>query len=294
MTRLLKLGAVAALVWFASAGAAQACSVVGKLVCLGDGTPLAGVTVTMSLGGYQPTAVTDASGAFAMTLVEGGQNYDVTALIDGNVVPLGTVFVPNVEFHDLGTFQADAGCGEEPSGMCWLTGGGAKFSGITGGYVAEHGPRVNFGGNVYPSCGTEPGNGGQWNHLDRSTKQHFQMFAIVVDRCGNVSGIPPGSTSPVTPFNFIEWHGTGVVKPLAGASFPTTEVCFEARAEDRNEPGSSGAKDGAKIDRYYMRAFDCVTDATLYVFEDADQAGASDPLAITDGNLQLHDSSCAQ
>jgi len=44
------------------------------------------------------------------------------------------------------------GCGEA---ACWLTGGGAKFSTITGTSVAEHGPRVSFGGNVNPSCSPE-------------------------------------------------------------------------------------------------------------------------------------------
>jgi hypothetical protein len=46
----------------------------------------------------------------------------------------------------------------------------------------------------------------------------------------------------------------------------------------------------ALIDRYFIRVTDCAG-TTLLVLEAT--PGASDPVTITDGNLQLHASSCS-
>ena len=124
-------------------------------------------------------------------------------------------------------------------------------------------------------------------------KRHVQGLQIRVVRCGNVPGIPAGSESPVTPYNFIEFEGTGVVKGIHGnkeAGLPTT-INFFARAEDRNEPGSNGAKDGALVDRYFIHAW---SGAQTWLLVDIDGNPATiDPVTITDGNLQIHISSCA-
>jgi hypothetical protein len=68
-------------------------------------------------------------------------------------------------------------------------------------------------------------------------------------------------------------------------------VTFFARAEDRNEPGASGNRDGAKIDRYFLNVTDATNTSLLLVDGDGNPATV-DPVAITDGNLQIHISSC--
>jgi hypothetical protein len=150
---------------------------------------------------------------------------------------------------------------------------------------------VSFGGNVNPGCNTDSGEGGQWNHVDHRNKLHFQGTAIQVVACGNVDGIPPGSSSSPTPFNFIEFAGTGTLKGITGNKVDFGTVCFSARAEDRNEPGSSGQRDGALKDRYFLEATDCAGTTLLFLDANEDPAPA-DPVTITDGNLQIHVSSC--
>lgn len=183
----------------------------------------------------------------------------------------------------------------EVADKCWLTGGGVKFSQITDSYVAEHGPRDNMGGNVYPSCDPNPGDGGQWNHVAQSAKLHFLGKSIQVVRCGNVPGIQSGSESPVTPYNFIEFKGTGTLKGIKGNKVDHGTVYFFARAEDRNEPGSNGAKDGADIDRYYIHVYSDPNDpdgTTLMLLDDDGNPATVDPVTITGGNMQIHISSC--
>jgi hypothetical protein len=85
-------------------------------------------------------------------------------------------------------------------------------------------------------------------------------------------------------------HGTGSLKGIAGNKTNKAEVCFVARAEDRNEPGSTGQNDGAYKDRYFIRVLDCATSAQLLVLEQT--TGAGDPITITDGNMQIRISSC--
>ena len=168
-------------------------------------------------------------------------------------------------------------------GACWLTAGGAKFSSITGTNVGEHGPNQNWGGNVYPGCSPTAGDGGSWNHVDHVLRLHFHGQAITVVDCGNVDGIPPGSTSPVTPFNFIEFTGTGTLKGIKGNKADYGIVNFWARCEDRNEPGSSGQEDGNLKDRYFIRIYDNSGNTLLLVDEDGDPTTV-DPVTITKGN----------
>ncbi|MFT3915575.1 MAG: hypothetical protein QM704_16110 [Anaeromyxobacteraceae bacterium] len=291
-------GLLVAVALLVGMGDAQAWHVEGRVTCSGNGLPLGNVVVNVVnvADGSLLSATTDDDGNYWLALPDASASFQAT--LDLTWVGGGTVLAPG-QPAGFSTTDADwaitldwvvesAGCGRLG---CWLTAGGAKFSGTPQGY-AEKGPQVNFGGNVYPSCDVNGGQGGQWNHLDKAQKLHFQGNIIQVDRCGNVDGIPPGSTSPVTPYNFIEFSGTGRVKSTAGNGVDLPFVCFQARAEDRNEPGSSGTRDGAKKDRYFIRVFDCTTGATIIMLEDPAQPGPTDPAAITDGNLQLHVSSC--
>lgn len=176
-----------------------------------------------------------------------------------------------------------------------MTAGGVKFSSVTGTDVAEHGPKVNLGGNVFPSCSSEPGEGGQWNHVDHRNQLHFQGFSIDTVQCGNVPGIEPGSESPVTPFNYIEFAGTGRVRGIKGNKLSETDVSFFARVEDRNEPGNENASDGEDIDRYYIHVFSDAGNpfgTTLLLTDEDGVASTVDPVTITGGNLQLHATSC--
>lgn len=198
---------------------------------------------------------------------------------------------PSSRCEALCTHELALGDCPKPEGRCWLTGGGAKFPSDDG-----HGPNHSWGGNVNPGCSPTAGEGGQWNHVDHDQEFHAQGRAIQVVRCGNVVGIPPGSTSPVTPFNFIEFQGTGTFKGVAGNKIEDVgEVFFFARAEDRNEPGSNGQNDGAGKDRYFLHVFSDPTNPAgttlLLVDEDGDPTTV-DPITITDGNMQLHISGC--
>ncbi len=184
-------------------------------------------------------------------------------------------------------------CHEEQPGECWLTAGGVKFSTTTGTLVDEFkpkgGPHHSWGGNVNPACAP---NKGHWNHVAHKDNLHFQATDIEVLDCGNVPGIDPGSESPVTPVNYIEFTGPSTMKGIKGNKDDYGDVCYFARAEDRNEPGSHGAKDGIDIDRYFLHVFDCDTGETLLLVDmDGDQ-DTVDPVTITGGNMQMHWQPC--
>jgi hypothetical protein len=178
---------------------------------------------------------------------------------------------------------------------CWMTAGGVKFDPIAGIPLATNGPRDSFGGNVYPGCNANTGNqGGQWNHVSHSNKLHFQGFQIEVVACGNVPGIPAGSESPVTPYNFIEFRGTGRLMGIKGNQAEYPNVQFFARVEDRGEPGNEKANKGQTLDtdRYFLRVFDA-NNTLLLTDVDGDE-NTIDPLTITGGNLQLHFNPCPE
>jgi len=183
---------------------------------------------------------------------------------------------------------------KDPEHHCWLTGGGVKFVDLTNGTVAEHGPDNSMGGNIAPSCSLEPGDGGNWNHIAHGARLHFQGKVVTKVECGNVDGIPPGSESPTTGANFIKAWGTGTLKGIKGNK-TDLDVHFFLYCEDRNEPGSHGAKDGALVDRYFLNVYtdpsDPVGTSVLLIDLDGDPATV-DPITITGGNLQIHASSC--
>jgi hypothetical protein len=296
------LGAVA-FVLLVSAQSAYAWHIGGYVRCdannnglVDDGDlPLAGVTVTIkgvSVATFEASGATGADGKFAIGVLDFPASYTVTVAVPNGATVISpenpyTVVIPEAIVPPyVVTLVSSAACANS---ACWLTGGGAKFSNILGINVAEKGPQHSFGGNVNPGCSPTAGDGGSWNHVAHGLKLHFHGQAIRVIRCGNVPGIPEGSESPVTPFNFIEFEGVGTLTGVAGNKVDYGEVTFWARAEDRNEPGSSGAKDGALVDRYYLRVWDSLGVNRLLV-----DNGAGAPVPITDGNLQIHISSCAE
>lgn len=172
----------------------------------------------------------------------------------------------------------------ETEGRCWMTGGGAEDG--------EHGKVFNWGGNVNPGCHPERGH---WNHVDRVLDRHFQGHDIHVERCGNVDGIEPGSTSPVTPYNFIEFGGPGRWKGKGGNRTRWQDAFFWARVEDRAEPGSNGQPNEVSKDRYFLHVYtdqaDPIGSTVLLVDQDGNPTTV-DPVIIDRGNLQLHISSC--
>lgn len=298
---LLTLGA-AALMAFAAAPA-FAWHLEGRVYCEGTGLPLSGVTLKVfSTDGGTPVSefvTTNDIGYYFTWLPDTPRCYTLQAMLD----PGESVVSPADGEYSFCTTEANfaitrdwliasPSCGEE---RCWLTGGGTKFSAITGGNVGDAGPRHSFGGNVNPGCNTESGEGGQWNDVAHTDRLHFQGWAMEVVRCGNVDGIPPGSESPETPFNFIEFQGTGTLKGIKGNKVDYGTVYFFARCEDRNEPGSNGQSVGTLKDRYFLHVFADPSNpagSTLLLVDVDGDPETVDPLTITNGNLQIHISSC--
>ncbi len=176
-----------------------------------------------------------------------------------------------------------------PPGRCWLTGGGGKVDDASGHTVHS------YGGNINPGCSPTAGQGGNWNDVAHDLRLHFQGRAIEVIRCGNMPGIPPGSDSPVTPFNFIEFRGTGTLKGIKGNKVDHGTVYFFGHYEDREEPGSHGQPDPDERDRYFLHVFSDPgnPNGTTLLLVDVDGNPATvDPVTVSHGNLQLHISSC--
>ena len=268
----------------------------GVLDC--DDKPLPGVFFLIT-GSYSfcDSELTDSCGCYHQGLPDKDACYkmviDMSTLPPGSVVldPPGGVFEFCISYKQCYVKRNWLIDCPEPEKACWLTGGGVKFSSITGTKMAEHGPDHNFGGNVFPSCDPDPGDGGNWNHISHDDRLHFQGKVITRVECGNVEGIEPGSESPVTPHNFIEFSGIGTLKGIKGNKADYGTVRFFARCEDRNEPGSRGAKDGIDVDRYFLHVFDSDGNTLLLVDMDGNPATV-DPITITGGNLQIHISSC--
>ncbi|MHC4549677.1 MAG: SdrD B-like domain-containing protein [Planctomycetota bacterium] len=280
------------------------CDTNGNGVIDFDDEPLAGVVVNVrnAAGTFVDTDVTDEIGYFAINLLDTPDDYilyvDPTSLPPNAIIlepENGVVYFSLDNQTTSITVDWLINCDGDAELACWLTGGGVKFSNITGTRVCEAGPRHNFGGNVFPSCDPDPGEGGQWNHVAHDERIHFQGTAVEGVRCGNVIGIEPGSESPVTPFNFIEFWGTGTCTGFRNNKTNYDTVYFFARCEDRNEPGSRGANDGKDIDRYFLHVFSDPADpvgSTLLLVDMDGDARTVDPITITGGNLQIHISSC--
>jgi hypothetical protein len=306
MNRICKASLFAAALMSCCVSTAFAWHLSGHVICKGTGLPFSNIQIDVVTtdGGpaFSSSAITDDSGYYFITLLEEPRDYRADAAVSSGT----TVFAPSSGFYAFSTTSTEfeftrdwvldsPECTNSSSGLCWLTGGGAKFSPITetnvGDYTREH----NWGGNVNPGCSPTAGDGGSWNDIAALLKLHFHGQAIQVVRCGNVDGIPPGSTSPATPFNFIEFEGTGTLKGIKGNKADYGTVHFFARCEDRNEPGSNGQRDGAGKDRYFLHVFANTADpngSTLLLVDVDGDPATVDPVTITDGNMQIHISSC--
>ena len=158
-------------------------------------------------------------------------------------------------------------------------------------YLDEYKPRNNvlhsWGGNVNPACAPVKGH---WNHIAHKLSLHFQATDIEVLRCGNVPGIPPGSTSPVTPFNFIEFRGP------AGEGRPgqqgLTRSCATSRVRGPQRAREQRGQGGVASDRYFLNVFDCATHQTLLLVDTDVDPVTVDPITITGGNMQMHFNPC--
>jgi hypothetical protein len=170
------------------------------------------------------------------------------------------------------------GPGPGATNACWLTGGGTIRFGKGGK------PAFSFGGNVFPGCNSTSGDGGNWNVVAHIQKLHFEGTVIQIVNCGNVVGAPPGSTSPVTPFNFIEFQGVGKLTTIGKRKTNLGVVNFFARAEDLGEPG--------KKDRLYLRVTSSTGQTLLLISAQPGNPDVVAPQVIASGNLQLHVSSC--
>jgi hypothetical protein len=283
----------------------QAWHLGGKVVCP-DNSAIEGAVINVigstAAGAFSGSGVTDEFGEYVVTLPETPGSF--VATLDTSSLPSGSFVVgagsvsftttaqdawPWIRFTVDGTICAPP---PPPPTACWFTGGGAKIDPLLGIPTAHKGPDNSFGGNVYPGCNATSGDGGNWNHVARDLKLHFKGTHIEVVDCGNVTPPPPpGSTSPVTPFNYIEFQGTGTLTGIQGNKADYGTVTFFARAEDRNEPGSKDSNAGTGIDRYYLRVVDSGGVVRLLINGSADPNVIA-PVEITDGNFQLHVSSC--
>lgn len=300
------------LMTFVGVATADAWRLTGRVLCDTNGDRQVDVTDLAVTGAVMKvqnatetfTGTTGTDGSYYVALLDTPETY--TATLDPASLPSdASIITPASPFTFTLTWMSyvldgqdwligSASCRPEIAQACWLTGGGVKFDSITKTYMAEKGPRITFGGNVFPSCDPASGQGGQWNHVDHAQKLHFQGTAIETVACGNVPGVS-GSTSPDTPFSFIEYRGTGRLTGISGNKVALPLVYFFARAEDRNEPGSNGAKDGALIDRYFLHVFSDPANpggSSLLLFDGDVDAATTDPVLVTGGNLQLHISSC--
>ncbi len=292
-------------------GPAYGCYVSGKVLCdVGDvgvigpaDIPLANVKVIVTGTDFYQETLTDSDGYYYITLLD--TLLDYTIKIEGLpadavlVLPASNPLPFSITAENL-TAQIDWLVSSQTcrSGACWLTAGGVKFEPVLGIKAAEKGPKFSFGGNTFPGCSPTAGDGGQWNFVDHAMKLHFQGWSIDRVTCGNVIGIPEGSTSPRTPYNFIEFSGTGTMKGIAGNKVSYDPVYFFVRAEDRNEPGNEKAllPDGGElVDRLFLHVFSNLLDpngSTLYLIDANNDPATVDPVTITGGNIQLHISSC--
>jgi hypothetical protein len=303
MKRILFGCALAAAFIVALSGTALAWQVCGRVTCNANSLPLEGIVVQVSGGSFVHAAATDANGEYCIALPDVPGSFTSTLLLyngeqiaspAGGSYQFSTTAADNQFTQDWGVVAE--GCGEQEESLCWLTGGGAKFSPITSDYVGDSDKWNNFGGNVYPGCSATAGDGGNWNHIANNQSLHFQGRNITVVRCGNMPGIPPGSTSPVTGVNFIDFTGTGRLKGIKSNKTDIDPVYFFAHCEDRNEPGSNGQRDGAGKDRYFLHVYSNPANpngSTLLLVDLDRDPSTVDPVTITDGNLQLHASSCA-
>lgn len=252
-----------------SALTVHACILTIRVACPND-RAVAGVLVCVD---GQGCGLTDDLG-FATITVNGLGTY--TVCVDESTLPAGATLSPGcqrikvisdapplIEFALGGDFCSTA----PPPGPCWLTGGGTIDK-------TKNVPNYSFGGVVYPGCSPKAADGGNWNVVDHYTGLHFQGQQIIVDSC---SGVP--TRSPKVTVNVIDFHGTGVMKGNNNPNPPPFPVSFVGQAVDFSESGGGS-------DMLFLQVFD---GAGVIM-----QIGTrGNPVTITTGNLQIHQTSCS-
>jgi len=292
------------LCWLAGTSVSNAWFVQGKAFCDSDqngildaqdtGLQSVLVVVTNTSGTFSNASYTAVDGFFIVGVNDfpdsyGAYIYASTIASDSIfVLPTGGVWLFNttsnnneITFNFLISSSTCPPPRPPMTSACWLTGGGIIRSSANGQ------PDHSFGGVCYPGCNPTAGNGGNWNHVAHKEKLHFMGKVIDMVNCGNVPGIPPGSSSPRTPFNFIEFAGKGKLVGISGNTANYGEVFFFVHAEDRGEPGKG-------VDRYYLRVYDATGVTLLLVSDDEANPTVVAPVIIAGGNLQLHVSGCGK
>jgi hypothetical protein len=241
------------------------------------------VVVTNTSGTFSNASWTTAEGFFIVALPEVPGTYvdfiHPATLPPGTtaVLPIFNTFTVTNETTVTNNFLIEnTNCVSVPpgtNGQCWLTGGGTIKSG-------NGKPLFNFGGVVNPGCSPTAAGGGNWNIIDSTQKLHFKGLTIQVVDCGNVPGVN-GSTSPQTPFSFIEFQGVGTLTGVGGNNADFGAVQFFAHAEDLGEPGKG-------VDRLYFRVFDGLGNTLLLISATPSSPLDIAPVTISTGNLQMH------
>jgi len=298
--KITKLTIMTAVALCASAVTCNAWLKVGNVFCdantngiidIGD-TPVQSVlvVVTNTSGTFSNANWTTAEGLFIVELPDLADSY--VDYVHPLTVPFGTTAILPVfntfsvtsnamVFTNSFLLENPACASVQPppppntnSAGCWLTGGGTIKSG-------KGKPVFSFGGVVNPGCSPTAAGGGNWNVIAHQAKLHFKGLIIEVVDCGNVPGVRPGSKSPKTPFNFIEFQGTGVLSGIGGNKVDYGAVSFFAHAEDLGEPGH-------RTDRLYLRVYDGTGNTLLLISGETANPLDVSPVAISTGNLQIH------
>lgn len=242
------------------------------------------VMVTNTSGTFSNASFTTAEGVFLVELQSFPDTY-VDFIVPETLPPGTTAVLPPFNTFTITNATTvtnnflieNPDCVSPPStnnGHCWLTGGGTIKS-DSGGK-----PLFNFGGVVNPGCSPTAAGGGNWNTIDHTQDLHFRGRNIQVVDCGNVPGFN-GSTSPVSPFTFIEFQGVGTLTGIGGNKADFGTVNFFAHAEDLGEPGRG-------VDRLYLGVFDDSGTTLLLISADPSNPLDIAPVTISTGNLQMH------
>jgi hypothetical protein len=249
---------------------ASACLVQIRVACPND-TTASGIKVCIAGVGC---ATTDNLG-IASILVPTFDTY--TVCVDQSTLPAGATLSPScqkIKVVDLAppvlnfVLGGDFCTPPPVPGPCWMTGGGTV--GKTQGQ-----PNYSYGGVVYPGCSPNAADGGNWNVVDHATGLHFQGQHIIVDSCSG-----PPTPSPKVTVRIIDFHGTGIIGGIGGNPDATVAVSFVGRAID-NHDGGAGAD----------QLFITVTDGVSTLLQIG--TSAASPATISTGNIQIHQSSCA-
>ena len=268
----LKMIMAGLLVAALSGMSALACVIQVRIACPND-SAASGVLVSVSGVGNATTdnlgiASFDVPGfgTYTIQVWTGTLPAGATLKFDTKTINVQNDAPPVVEFEINGTFCETP----PPPGDCWLTGGG------TIGKISRGVANYSFGGVVYPGCSPKAADGGNWNVINHATGLHFQGQKIIVDDCSGVE-----TKSPRVNVNIIDFHGTGVISGIGGNPLVKMEVSFVGRAVDNKESGGGS-------DMLYLKVTPIGGGSTLL------QVGntAVDPAIISDGNLQIHTTSC--